>query len=35
MKILTLLSYISKLAASLVGNGPDPEVFREMRGGEK
>lgn len=31
---LTFLSYISQLAASLVGTGPDPEVFHEMSGGE-
>lgn len=33
VQVLTLLSYISQLAASLVGTGPDPEVFHEMRGG--
>lgn len=33
VQVLTLLSYISQLAASLVGTSPDPEVFHEMRGG--
>lgn len=30
-----MFSDISKLAESLVGTGPDPEVFHEMWGGKK